>query len=379
MSQIKYPLLLLVALLAAAVPRASATTYYVGRCRVGSFSTISDALAATPAPDVVYVCPGTYPEQVTMTKPVTLEGISSGGANQVFITVPSGGLKFSCEGASVQVCVNNTGPVNITNITVDGTGAKDDVGSIWGIFYNNSSGTVSYVETRFQGGGPVGGVGIEISQELANTVTVENSNMHSFTGWGIQAIDNSSSGEATVRIVGNTVDPEPGASGGIGSFGGASVTISGNVIQGPLAPADAACKGGNCVGVVVYLPTSGSISKNIIVGSAYAGIQLYPYSSVDPSPMSVISNTIFDVGGDGIQLKSCLSGSCAPTTSVSIEDNVITQAQNGINFSCTVYGTIKGNTISAIHSFGLANVPAGLTPSNIYFNVPTISSSGSCP
>lgn len=376
MSQIKYSLSLLLGLLAVAVPRASATTYYVGSCRVGSFSTISDALAATPAPDVVYVCPGTYPERINITKPVTLAGIPSGGANQVFITVPSGGLSSGCGG--VQVCVNDTGPVNITNITIDGSGATFAGGSIIGLAYQNSSGTINYVEARYQQGSA--GVGISIFQEQAESVTIENSNIHSFTGWGIETDDDSPSGyEATVKIVGNTIDPEPGASGGIESLGGASVTISDNLIHGPLAPTDVACKSEDCTGVWVYLPTTGSISKNTIVASANAGIQLSPFPGMDASTMSVTSNTIFEVGGNGIQLNGCLSGSCAPTTSVPIEDNVITQTQIGINFFCNVFGTIKANALSAIHSFGLANVPAGLTPSNIYFNVPTISSSGSCP
>jgi len=376
MSNIKHLLLLSVALIAVAVPGASATAYYVGRCRVGSFSTIPDALAATPAPDVVYVCPGTYPEQVTITKPVTLEGIPSGGANQVFITVPSGGLKASCDSEGVQVCATNTGPVNIINITVDGTGGTNPGGSVLGVYYNNSSGTVNHVETRFQSGNPAGGVGIEIFQEQANTVTVENSNIHSFTGWGIQAVDDSSSGyESTLKIVGNTIAPEPGASGGINSLSGASVTISGNVIHGPVVPATGVCKDKNCVGILIGLPSAGSISKNTIVGSGYAGIELN--AGAEESTMSVTSNTIFDVGGDGIQVV-CTS-SCSPSSSASIEGNIITQTQNGINFFCNVYGTVSSNAISAIHSFGLANVPAGLSSSNTYFNVPAISSSGSCP
>jgi hypothetical protein len=64
-----------------------ATTYVVGTCkpRLRSFSNISAALAATPAPDVVQVCPGTYPEQVEITQPVTLAGIASGNSEQAII------------------------------------------------------------------------------------------------------------------------------------------------------------------------------------------------------------------------------------------------------------------------------------------------------
>jgi hypothetical protein len=274
MSQIKYLLLLSVALLAVAAPRASATTYYVGSCKIGSFSTISDALAATPAPDIVYVCPGTYPEQITITNPVTLAGIPSGGVNQVFITAPSTVLSGVCP--TTQVCVVSTGPVNITNITVDGTGAKTNgSGSLAGIFYEDSSGTVNEAEVRFQQG--TDGVGIEIFQDQGpETVTVENTNIHSFTGWGILTDDDQVSAGATTKIVGNTIRGEPGAEGGIEALGGVSLTITGNVIHGPLAPANAACKAENCVGMWIDLPYAGSITKNTIVGSVNAGIALYP-------------------------------------------------------------------------------------------------------
>src|ERR1700678_1669500 len=56
---------------------AASVTYIVGTCKSGTqFSTIQSALDASPAPNTVEVCPGQYNEQITITKPVTLEGIS---------------------------------------------------------------------------------------------------------------------------------------------------------------------------------------------------------------------------------------------------------------------------------------------------------------
>ena len=43
-------------------------TFYVGSCHVGAYPTISAAVAAVPAGSIVSVCPGTYPEQVQITK-----------------------------------------------------------------------------------------------------------------------------------------------------------------------------------------------------------------------------------------------------------------------------------------------------------------------
>ena len=57
-------------------PNAASLTYIVGTCKSGTrFSTIQAALDASPAPNTVEVCPGQYGEQITITKPVTLEGI----------------------------------------------------------------------------------------------------------------------------------------------------------------------------------------------------------------------------------------------------------------------------------------------------------------
>src|ERR1700728_4540668 len=72
-------------------------TYVVGSCKPNfppssTFQHINDAVNATPAPNVVEVCPGTYAEVVGIYKPMTVEGVSAGNADQAIITVPSGGL-----------------------------------------------------------------------------------------------------------------------------------------------------------------------------------------------------------------------------------------------------------------------------------------------
>src|SRR5207248_10194364 len=69
-----------------------AATYYEGTCKGGSYGTISAAVADVPAGSIINVCPGTYPEQVVISKALTLQGIVSGNSSQAVITVPSGGL-----------------------------------------------------------------------------------------------------------------------------------------------------------------------------------------------------------------------------------------------------------------------------------------------
>jgi hypothetical protein len=74
--------LVAVALIAAAAAsmaaRASAATFVVGNdpstCPGATYTTIGAAVAAASAGDTVQVCPGVYPESVTITKPLTLVG-----------------------------------------------------------------------------------------------------------------------------------------------------------------------------------------------------------------------------------------------------------------------------------------------------------------
>ncbi len=363
--------LLFLLALAAQVPLASATvTNYVGHCVSGSYATISAALATTPAPNYVYVCPGTYAEQVVITKPVTLEGIYTSNAGQAFITVPSGGLTGDnpCypELGYVQVCVSSTGTVNITNITVDGAGASTEP---VGIAYYNSSGTMNHIETRFQEGDGLG-VGIYVFQ-APSTVTVENSNLHSFDFTGILT-----SADTEVKIEGNALAPDSNAEAAIGAFSANSMTISGNVINGPSAPAGCdPTHGYFCAGIIVAPASAGSVTNNTVagVGGGYSGILILGQGDY-PTTMSVTSNAIFNIaGGDGIQLNTFV----APLPPLTIKDNTITQARNGVNFECNLNNNVSSNLITAVGGYGVANVASGEDSPNTYYNVPTLYST--CP
>src|SRR3974390_581158 len=64
-----------------------------GKCRnVPSYKTIQLAVNAAQAQATVYVCPGVYPEQVTIDKNLNLTGVANGTADAAVITPPSGGM-----------------------------------------------------------------------------------------------------------------------------------------------------------------------------------------------------------------------------------------------------------------------------------------------
>jgi pectin methylesterase-like acyl-CoA thioesterase len=144
MSRIKFLLFLLA--LAAQVPLASATvTYAVGTCKpaLHSFTTIQGALDASPPPNVVEVCPGTYNEQVVIGIPVALEGISYGNSAEAMIAPPANGTAVAKAAndfgqvVAAQVLVSNVaGEVNLTNLTVQGqSGFPSDGIRYVGVFY----------------------------------------------------------------------------------------------------------------------------------------------------------------------------------------------------------------------------------------------------
>jgi hypothetical protein len=347
---------------------ATPVTYGVGACGltgITSFATISAALAATPAPGVIEVCPGTYPDQVVITKPVTIEGVLINGAGQALITVPAGGLKTNATDAfgdpvAAQIWVDNaTGPVNISNIAVGGSGnGVTGTTIIAGVFYKNSSGTLNHLETRFQQG-PGGGIGIWAEGGSAKpSVTVENSNAHDFGVAGIWAENGTDT--LTAEIENNSIIG--GSYAGIFALGQVSLTASGNFINSPI---------GISIGFmgifednITGVP-SGSVSNNTVTGGS-VGIFVDEFGE-----LSLTSNKIYYINGTGIQLFIA-----DQPTPVTIQDNIIMQTTNGIDFGCIVDNNVSSNTFTAIHSDALINVPTSVTSANAYYNVPTIRSGG---
>lgn len=362
MSRVK-SLLFLLTLAAAQVPLASATvTYAVGTCepKVPTFTTIMGALGATPRPNVVQVCPGTYSEQVVITFPVTVEGITAGNAAGAMIAVPSGGLVTNFtndDGQSVaaQLLVQNaSGKVNLNNLTVDGTG-NNVTGSayIWvvGTFYANSSGTMSHLTTQNQSGNGLG-VGIWLEGGSANpSVTLEDSNVQGFDNTGIKAQTNSNSSELTATINGNYLTATvPGFNSFLQAITidpGATASVSGNLI----AP-------GFTFGIGTV---EGSVSKNIVTGVVIRGIS--------SSGASVTSNTIYNSGAanaDPAAAAIWINSSVAPVTG-----NIITQSGsygNAIDFDCTAGNNVHSNTILGAPT-ALLNVPSGAVTPNTFYNV----------
>jgi len=290
-------LMILAGVLVLLSAQSPAATVVVGTCLPAypHFTTIQAAINASPLGGTVLVCPGTYPEQITIFHPLTLKGVDSAGNNLVLITMPSGGI-----GNQVYVQATN---VNISDVTIDGSnnGATNCGQGPNGIQYFLSSGTINHVAVRNEipsGAGLQGcfdGDGIYVATDNfgASNVTIQNSSIHAFQRNGIEARARGTS--VTIKnnsIGGNTVGP---AGNGIAVWFGASGNITGNSIINVLEPVSFPNIFGAGFGVIVQCSQGVTMSGNTI-GDTQVGIfidtQFCSSSTGNGDSNTIYKNTI---------------------------------------------------------------------------------------
>jgi hypothetical protein len=345
-------------------PSLVASTFYVGKCKIGAFGTIQAAVnsATVPAGSMIHVCPGTYPEQVVISKQLTILGIFDNNSSQAVIAMPTAGLTTTSSlstGGTVaaQVEVTTTG-VNISNITVDGTATSTNcpISTFYiGIFYSKgSSGTVNNVETRNQNcsGSSGGGIVAENGAGAAQSVTIENSDVNSYSSVGIWACSNQTPSTLTASIKGNVVSG--------GTFG--IVTACNN--GGPGVTNAAGSISGNNISAIamagVFADSASSVVSGNTITGGQAGVEVL-------APGSITSNHISGSGTAGIVFQ---------VAGATVKTNTITQSPVGIEFNCHS-GTVSGNIINGTAT-GIDMVPAAFTETNTFYNVPAVRTNGAC-
>jgi hypothetical protein len=375
--------LLLLVLVPGAQPLV-AVTYYVthsptllctnNKSDYSIFITIQDAVNQVPAGSTINVCPGTYAEQVVISQPLTLRGVSynnsSGNSSQAVIAMPDTGLttttsiNFGTVAAQVQV---TAGPVKLSNITVDGTPLVSTCpGNVtFAIYYSSgSSGTVSEVGVRNQKCDGIG-IGAENGSGATESVAIESNNISPGAYMGIFACSEESPSTLTVSIKSNYVGdgefgivPYCNVAGSVSSnvvswagtgiyAGSPSTTVSGNTVMGLAGEIGIEVDGGT------------EISDNTINGGDY-GVYLVLGGTITSNH---ISN-----GGYGILFGAGSGGS-------TVKSNIITQAGVGIEFDCISTNTVSGNTINGATT-GLDFVPASFTGVNTLYNVAAATTGG---
>jgi parallel beta-helix repeat protein len=370
---------------------AAAKVFYVGTCKPGKadFTTIQEAVSGVPPGSTIDVCPGVYPEQVTVTQPLTLQGVQSGNNAQVMITAPAGGILVAtvplAEPTLAQVAVQNSGgAVDISGLTVDGTGITSGGVTVAGILYNSSPGTINQVVTQNLQPPGVGAVGIFVRDELAVSpaVTVQNSAVsfaNSFNTSGIAADTVigrngsqfiTSGGMIALSITDNYVS---GAEGGIDVEFGVAATVTGNVVTGgSVTNAQGVSFAGD--GIVTGFNTGPVKINNNSIVNVSNGVLLQSQQSTGST---TVSNNTVSSSDAGIFL-SQQSGSTTINGNQLITPAAVTSsasAKVGVNFDCIApLPTVSGNTVLGA-SIGLASVPSGASlqkNAGTFVNVPNV-------
>jgi len=354
--------LLVVLLLAAcfAGQGAQAATAVVGTCMSGtSYKTITAAVAATPSGSTIYVCPGTYPEQVTITKSnLTLEGIPSGTSDAAVVVAPTSGMVANARdivGNSVaaQIFVQNAVGVTVSHLTVDGTanGLSGCAINLEGIYFQNSSGTITDNAVRNQILGPADlgcqdGMAINVeSDKETPAVTISDNSVRNYQKNGITADGLGNGNGPNVTVMGNTIigiGATPSiAQNGIQISLGATGTVKSNYVVDDIYTGDNAASSG----ILIYASENLMISTNTIESTQLAIVTATDAAYGSANGATVTSNHI---GGtqnfDAIDL--CSNNNIA-------ESNIIYgSTQSGIHADDTCSGpsgtgnTIERNTIN---------------------------------
>jgi nitrous oxidase accessory protein NosD len=370
-------------------PAASAATVVVGSCKPSStsFKTIQAAVDAAPAGSTVDVCPGIYPEQVKITKSLTLVGILAGTSDAAVLIPPSGGLVMNATdigggAVAAQILVENSSGVTISHLTVDGNGnALGSCGTnLIGIYFKDSAGKITDNVARNQILGPVDegcqiGLGIDVESDSgAPAVSVSNNSVHNYQKNGITASGLGTGGGPVMAITGNTVIgigatpviAQNGIQIGLGSTG----KITSNTV------ADDIYTGGNSAGagILIYASTGITVSGNS-VESTQVGIATVTDPTDGPADNATINTN--HIGGtqnfDAIDL--CSNGN-------TVEQNTIygAQAQSGIHIddecpgpgstASGINNTVKNNTINEpCAGLLLGSGTPNTTAPNTFFNV----------
>lgn len=329
---------------------ANAATLYVGSCALPSYLTITAAITAATPGSIVKVCPGTYQEQLTINKNLTLEGIAAVNERQTVILAPASLVQNATSVAGLgdpsiaaQVFVHDA-TVTISDLVVDGGTSWNGCSlNLIGIYYQNASGTVSRVVTRNQVGVPISGCqeGLGIFVESASpkiaTVTVENSSVHDYQKNGIvgHGVD------TTLTAITNQVrgvGPTPAiAQNGIEIAFGATGKVENNtVLDFNYTPFP------DSTGILIYDSANTTISTNH-VGDAQYGIAIEGDGAFPADNATITSNTV-NGAFDGIDVCGSAGGSVGT-------NNVGGSTQSGIHLdgSCSPSAggtTVSGNTIN---------------------------------
>ena len=258
-----------------------------------AFTSITAAITAAAAGDIIVVCPGAgpYNEQLSISKALTIRGAT----NTNVIVRPSpmmanSSSAYSGSPIAAAIVVADT-TATLTNLVVDGTdaaigGASCSGPNMIGIFFRNASGTVSNSTVRnmkLEPGleGCQYGLGIfaQSGGGGTSTVTVDGVNVHTYQKNGIVGNEVGT----TIDVVNSLVTGEPSANVsvqngvqiGFGATGSISSTRIVDMVYMPCAfpyTPGSGCDTGSSLGILVFDADVDVIVQDNVITNTQGGI-----------------------------------------------------------------------------------------------------------
>jgi len=353
----------------------------VGKCTSArnSYATISAAIKATPANGVIEVCPGTYREQITIDKPVTITGLVIEGQPGVTIAAPATGLVQlpGLYSTYAQIFADNVdGPVNLSNLTVEAglfateygtfdlSEACNFISDSAGVYFQNSRGTLDHLNIVGQYGSLSGsgapsyevpncGNGMEFHNEKGTHVSVQQSAV-------IQAGFNGIYASAELDADHNIITVSGPQSSGIAAGGGA---ITNNTITASRDYQSTGIRGGD------------TVEANVVQSGSY-GIA----GAVQVRRNMLLNNSISIVGDAASENLIYARRTYVDPTNLSCQEGAGGPACNlptvGIDLQCQKHADLTLNGIFDV-GIGLANMPphGSIPASNLFTGDGEISTS----
>lgn len=333
----------------------------VGTCEPqdANFATIQDAVTAVPAGSTVLVCPGTYAEQVTISKSLIVQGVAAGSSSQAAVVLPANFVANATDldgGGPIvtQFLVTGGATVTIANLTIDASGnnIQSCATDIVGILYQNASGTVrgNWVKNQSPAPGYTGcQTGLAIYVETGGlgtaSVTITGNQVQNFAKNGITGDDMG----ANLTVTGNKVlgsGPTTGAAENAVQIAfGATGTITGNTVGDAIwAPDQFGDTGDAAAGLLVYDSPGVMIKSNIVASTQY-GIAVVSDGNGSADSATVMGNTVLSTHlYDGVDICGSNNSSVTGNTIDSSDESAV-----HIDSTCkspSTGATVTGNSFA---------------------------------
>jgi nitrous oxidase accessory protein NosD len=280
-------------------------------CPDAQSSTIQAAVDAASPGTVIRICPGTYPEQVSITKPLSLRGENGVVIEPSNVVMNTTSTAPGAASLAAIILVKDTTDVDIQDVIVDGTnnGLTACGPDFIGVLYQNASGEVKRVAVRnvklspsLNGCQSGSAILVQSGGGQVSKVDVEDSSIHDYQKNGITANEV----ETEARIENNVVTgigPTTGtgaAQNGIQIGYGAKGSITKNTVANHIwspCVSLASCNVTFAVDILVIESDGVSVEQNL-AGVSQVGIDIVG-NHAQVSENQVFDTLIFD----GIELK----------------------------------------------------------------------------